>query len=204
MIGLDHPNPRSRDSPDFRSPAETLGRAHLSRVRTEVVTRWRGYPSTHWYKRIIRTDQLGLIGPEPVRLGPRVGVVQLSPETTDDELHAYPHYLQTLCGLTERRRAHALPEQRRAPPLPRSHRQGIEQLRDEAKRADDQATFERATTVLADGSDGLPSQPEDARRSALLALAGEDGFGHASAAAERLELGVSFDDALLSRDYDSL
>ena len=145
-----------------------------------------------------------LIGPEPVRLGPRVGVVQLSPETTGDELHAHPHFLQTLCGLAERRRAHALPEQRRAPPLPRSHRKGIEQLRDEAERAGDQATFEWATTVLADGSDGHSSQPEEARRSALLALAGEDGFGHASAVAERLELGVSFDVALLSRDYDSL
>ena len=81
---------------------------------------------------------------------------------------------------------------------PRSHRQGIEQLRDEAERAGDQATLERATTVLADGSDGHPPQLEEARRAALFALANEDAFGHASAAADRLELGVSIDDALVS------
>ena len=35
---------------DFRSPSETLGRAHLPRVRTEVVTKRRGYPSTYCFK----------------------------------------------------------------------------------------------------------------------------------------------------------
>ena len=139
-----------------------------------------------------------LIGPEPARLGPRVGVVQLSPETIDDELRAHPHYLRALCAFTEGRRAHALPKRRREPPLPRSHRQGIEQLRDEAELAGDQATLERATTVLADGSDAHPPQPEEARRAALFALANEDAFGHASAMADRLELGGSIDDALVS------
>ena len=36
--------------PDFRSPAETLGRAHFPRLRTEVVTKRSVYPSTYWFK----------------------------------------------------------------------------------------------------------------------------------------------------------
>ena len=52
--------PPVRRFPDFRSPAETLGRAHLPRVRTEVVTGRSGYPSRYWSKRTFRIGQLGL------------------------------------------------------------------------------------------------------------------------------------------------
>ena len=97
-----------------------------------------------------------LIGPEPARLGPRVGVVQLSPETTDDELRAHPHYLRALCAFTEGRRAHALPKRRREPPLPRSHRQGIEQLRDEDRTDYDVRRAELGATGGAARSEGTP------------------------------------------------
>ena len=52
--------PPVRRFPDFRSPAETLGRAHLPRVRTKVATQRSDYPSTCWCKGTFRTGQLGL------------------------------------------------------------------------------------------------------------------------------------------------
>ena len=45
---------------DFRNPAETSRRAHFPCVRTEVVTKRSGYPSTCWCKRPFRTGHLGL------------------------------------------------------------------------------------------------------------------------------------------------
>ena len=63
--------------PDFRNPTETLGRAHLRRVRTKVVTGRRGYRSMYWCKRIFCTGQLGSF----VRVLPQWPQHRRSPQT---------------------------------------------------------------------------------------------------------------------------
>ena len=140
-----------------------------------------------------------LIGPEPARLAPRVGVVQLSPETTDDEPARAPA-LPAGAVRVHRGPAGARPAQAKA----RTSAPAFAPARDRAATRRGR-TRRRPGNARAGPRPCLPTEttptrrsPEEARRAALFALANEDACGHASAVADRLELGVSIDDALVS------